>query len=76
MTPLRRILPPMAAAILLVLALATPALGHGPQSLPDAPCNAGTATAHGSLGSAAKGHEHIPHDHGFGCVHLNPTAAH
>jgi len=74
MNQFRRTLMATIAAALLALVLAVPALGHGPQSLPEPACNTGTATAHGSLGAAAMGHDRIPHDHGFGCVHLNPTA--
>lgn len=76
MEPLRRTFVAAVAAALMTLALALPTLAHGPQSLPEAACNRGTATAHGSLGSSAMGHDRIPHDHGFGCVHLNPTANH
>ncbi len=63
------------AASLLVLGLAVPVLAHGPQQLPAAACNEGTMTAHGSLGSNARGHDRIPHSHdgGVTCVHLNPS---
>lgn len=76
MSALRRTLIAAMAAVILTLLLALSALAHGPQSLPEAACNGGTATAHGSLGAGAMGHDRIPHDHGFGCVHLNPTAGH
>jgi hypothetical protein len=76
MEALRRTVLAGFAAALLSLVLALPALAHGPQSLPEAACNAGTGTAHGSLGPSAMGHDRIPHDHGFGCVHLKPTASH
>lgn len=79
MTRFTRTLLTTAAAALLTLALAAPALGHGPQPLPGAACNAGTGNAHGAIldhRGDSPAHEHIPHDHGFGCVHLNPTAAH
>lgn len=64
--------------VVVLVAFATPAaaFAHGPQSLPEAACNAGTGNAHASLGANAQGHDRIPHDHGFGCVHLNPTASH
>lgn len=71
---MRRIL----VIIVALVALAVPvsALAHGPQSLPAAACNEGTANAHTSLGANAAGHDRIPHDHhpGLGCVHLNPAA--
>ena len=76
MTRLRRLAVSTGAALLLAVALALPALAHGPQSLPEAACNAGTANAHGSLGPSAMGHDRIAHDHGFGCVHLNPSSGH
>lgn len=72
---LRRLVLTVAAALLVTAALAAPALGHGPQPLPQVACEV-TGTAHGSLGANAMGHDRIPHDHGFGCVHLNPTAGH
>lgn len=75
MTELRRMLVAVVAAALLTGALALPALAHGPQPLPQVAC-VGTTTAHGSLGPSAMGHDRIPHDHGFGCVHLNPSAGH
>lgn len=57
------------------LAAIAPVLAHGPQTLPDAACNAGTMNAHGSLGANAAGHDRIPHSHDGGgtCVHLNPS---
>lgn len=72
---MRRIL----VIIVALFALAVPAsaLAHGgPQPLPGAACNQGTANAHTSLGENAAGHDRIPHDHGSGCVHFNPTASH
>jgi hypothetical protein len=78
MDSFKRMAAAVIAAAALSLAVAIPALAHGPQTLPDAACNAGTGTAHGSLGANAAGHERIPHQHEAGapCVHLNPTAAH
>ena len=78
MASFKRITAALIAAAALSLALAIPALAHGPQTLPGAACNAGTGTAHGSLGANAAGHDRIPHSHdgGVTCVHLNPTAAH
>ena len=64
------------AILALAFALAAPAYAHGPQSLPEAACNDGTATAHSNIPGHAAGHDHVPHDHGFGCVHINPTASH
>lgn len=63
------------AASLLALSLAVPVMAHGPQQLPAEACNEGTMTAHGSLGSSARGHDRIPHSHdgGVTCVHLNPS---
>lgn len=60
----------------LAFAIAAPAYAHGPQPLPEAACNHGTANAHGSIPGHAAGHDHVPHDHGDGCVHVNPTASH
>ena len=77
MDNLKRVAAAILAAAALSLAVAIPALAHGPQTLPDAACNAGTGNAHGSLGVNAAGHDRIPHSHnGDTCVHLNPTAAH
>ncbi len=76
MTRLRRLAVSTGAALLLAVALALPALAHGPQSLPQAACNAGTANARGMLGPSSPGWDRAPHDHGFGCVHLNPSAGH
>lgn len=67
---------PVIMAALFVLGAPASAFAHGPQPLPEAACNEGTANAHTSLGANAAGHDHIPHDHGFGCVHVNPTANH
>lgn len=78
MDSFKRMAAAVIAAAALSLAVAIPALAHGPQTLPGAACNAGTGTAHGSLGANAAGHDRIPHSHDEGatCVHLNPTAAH
>lgn len=48
---------------------------QGPQPLPLAACNAGTMTAHESLGASAQAHDRIPHSHDAGvtCVHVNPS---
>lgn len=75
----RRLLVTGIATAVLVVAGAVPALAHGPQDLPVAACNHGTATAHSSLGANAQGGDHIPHSHlsrGLLCVHVNPTANH
>lgn len=60
---------------LLALASTMAVNAQGPQPLPLAACNAGTMTAHESLGASAQGHDRIPHSHDAGvtCVHLNPT---
>ena len=77
MTDLRRLLVTGAATAMLLAVGAMPALAHGPQHLPLAACNDGTANAHSSLGASARGHDHIPHSHpGLPCVHVNPTAGH
>ena len=71
----RTVLVGFGLSVALLLSLIVPVLAHGPQTLPDAACNAGTMTAHGSLGANAAGHDRIPHSHdaGASCVHLNPT---
>jgi hypothetical protein len=69
-----------ASGLLLIgaFAFAGGAGAAGPQRLPDAPCNDGTATAHAQ---EAGGAESIPHLHDFdndgvwACYHLNPTAS-
>lgn len=78
MARLKKVFAATMAAAALTAALALPALAHGPQTLPSAACNGGTATAHTSLGPNAAGHDRIPHSHdGFvTCVHLNPSAGH
>jgi hypothetical protein len=79
MARLKKFLAATVAAAALTAALALPVLAHGAQTLPNAACNGGTATAHASLGSNAAGHDRIAHaDHvdGSTCVHMNPTAGH
>jgi hypothetical protein len=68
------------ALILVMLAYMTflvmPAAAVGPQPLPDAACNQGTANAHAQ---GAGGAEYIAHQHDFNsdgvfaCYHRNPT---
>ncbi len=71
----RAILIGLSVSLALLLSVVAPVLGHGPQALPDAACNEGTMTAHGSLGPNAAGHDRIPHSHDSGvtCIHLNPS---
>lgn len=61
---------------LVVVAPSASAQG-GPQPLPDAACNAGTANAHGHIPAGV--HEQVAHLHDFdndtifGCYHGNPV---
>jgi len=46
----------------------------GRQQLPDAACNAGTATAHSMIPYGSKAHDRVPHSHdSVTCVHFNPA---
>lgn len=68
----------VAIAALTLAVVSAPAYAHGPQPLPAQACNDGTANAHQNIGAPAHSgaHDRVAHDHGAGCVHLNPTANH
>jgi hypothetical protein len=67
MERMRRVFAAALCAAALSIPLAAPAGAH---PLPEAACNEGTETAHGSIPTGDNpAHERIPHDDGEGCVH-------
>lgn len=73
---MRRLLLSLALAGGLAAAGAAPATAEAPPvvELPDAACNEGTMTAHGSIPDGVAGHPHVPHDMN-GCMTM-PAAGH